>query len=297
MSEDETLTIDPDAPCTLVQRQLAARFADNGSDAAMVEARIILCAALGIDHATLLRYGNYPIGAQGAEATARIAALAARRAKHEPVSRILGRREFWGFDFALSPDVLDPRPDTETIVEAAIAALADRRSDPLRILDLGVGSGAILGALLSHFPEAFGVGVDLSDAACAIAAKNLVALGFGTRSTVLCGHWTEPVSGTFDLIVSNPPYIAAEVIATLAPEVRDYDPHLALDGGPDGYDAYRSLIPPLPECLAPEGAVVVELGEGQAETVAQLFADAGFARVETRNDLAGIARAITARRA
>jgi release factor glutamine methyltransferase len=297
MSEVETLTIDPDAPCTLVQRQLAARFADNGSTAAMIEARLILCAALGIDHATLLRYGEYPIGSQGAEATTRLAALAARRAAHEPVSRILGRREFWGLDFAISPDVLDPRPDTETIVEAAIAAVGPRRAEALRILDLGVGSGAILGALLASFPNAYGIGVDVSEAACGIAAKNLETLKLASRSAVICADWTKPLAGPFDLIVSNPPYIAADVIETLEPEVRDYDPHLALDGGRDGYDAYRTLIPLLPRLLASDGAIVFEIGEGQGDGVARLFTSEGFDEVEMRPDLAGIDRAVIARRA
>jgi release factor glutamine methyltransferase len=296
MSEVETLTIDPDASCTLVQRQLAARFADNGSNAAMTEARLILCAALGIDHATLLRYGDHPIGSQGAEATARLASLAARRAAHEPVSRILGRREFWGLDFTISPDVLDPRPDTETIVEAAIAAIGHRRIEALRILDLGVGSGAILGALLASFPNAYGIGVDVSEAACGIAVQNLAALNLAARSAILCADWTEPLSGPFDLIVSNPPYIAADVIDTLEPEVRDYDPHLALDGGADGYDAYRTLIPLLPRLLASDGAVVFEIGEGQAAGVAQLFKSEGFDQVETRPDLADIERAVIAKR-
>ncbi len=298
MMETPGLAFDPAASLSLVQRQLAALFTDMGSDAAMVEARMLLCAVLNIDHAALLRDAERPIGAKAA---AKVVALAARRAKHEPVSRILGRREFWGLDLAIGPAVLDPRADTEAVVEAVIEAMAARRDAPLRILDLGTGSGALLCALLVSFPQAFGLGIDVSKAACRIAAKNLDALGLASRGKIVCGDWTKALSGAFDVrgafdvIVSNPPYIRHADIASLAREVRDYDPIAALDGGVDGYDAYRVLIPALPRLLARDGVVVFELGIGQAEGVGDLFEAAGLVVTGTRRDLAGIERAIVAK--
>lgn len=292
------LAFDPKASLSSAQRQLARFFADAGSAAAdaMTEARMLLCAALGIDHAALLRDSDKPIGVQGAAATQRLAAFALRRAKHEPVSRILGRREFWGLDFSISPAVLDPRADTETLVEAAIAAMAARTDAPLRILDLGTGSGALLCALLVSFPQAFGLGIDVSEAACKVAAQNLDALGLASRGAIIRGDWTMALGGSFDVIVSNPPYIAREDIATLDREVRDYDPHLALDGGEDGFSAYRALVPALPSLLASDGIAVFELGIGQAQGVGDLFAAAGLTVISTRRDLAGIERAIVAKR-
>lgn len=253
---------------------------------------MLLCAALHIDHADLLRDGERPIGVHAE----RLAGLVARRLKHEPVSRILGRREFWGLDLSVSPAVLDPRPDTETLVEAAIAAIGQRRDAPLRVLDLGTGSGALLCALLANFPRGFGLGIDVSDAACKVAAKNLAALGFARRGAVVCGDWTEALSGSFDVIVSNPPYIAHAEIATLDPQVRDYDPHLALDGGDDGYAAYRALAVALPSLLAREGVAVLELGIWQAGYVGSLLEATGLVVIERRRDLAGIERAIVAKK-
>lgn len=285
------LAFDPAASRQQVQRQLAALVAQAGSDAPMAEARMILCAALRIDHAALLREAECPIGP---DAPPRIADLLARRMKHEPVSRILGHREFWGLDLGIAPAVLDPRPDTETVVEAVIAAMESRRAAPLRILDLGTGSGALLCALLASFPQAFGLGVDVSEGACQVAAKNLAAFGFAQRGNIVCGDWTTALRGSFDVIVSNPPYIAHDDIAALDPEVRDYDPHLALDGGADGYAAYRALIPALPSLLADRGVVAFELGIGQADHVGDLLRTTRLAVTGTRRDLAGIERAIVA---
>lgn len=295
--EPSALTIDPASPRSQVQRQLAALFTDMGSDAAMVEARMLLCAALGIDHAAFLRDAERPIGANGAGVATKLAAFTARRAKHEPVSRILGHREFFGLDLAISPAVLDPRADTETVVEAVIQAMAARRDAPLRILDLGTGSGALLCALLASFPNAFGIGIDVSKAACRIAANNLSALSLASRGKIVCGDWTKALRGSFDVIVSNPPYIRHADLAGLAPEVRDYDPILALDGGTDGFDAYRAIIPALPRLLARDGVVVFELGIGQAKGIGTLLEAAGLTVTGTRRDLAGIERAIVAKAA
>ncbi|MGA3304277.1 MAG: peptide chain release factor N(5)-glutamine methyltransferase, partial [Methylovirgula sp.] len=240
-----------------------------------------------------LRDQDRPIGA---EAAAIATEMAARRARHEPISRILGHREFFGLDFVVDPSVLDPRPDTETLVDSVIVAVAERWQAPLTLLDLGTGSGAILSALLASFPYAFGVGVDRSEAACKMAKKNLAALGFARRGAIVCGHWGDAIAGSFDVIVSNPPYIAQGTIADLDREVRDYDPHLALDGGADGYDAYRAIIPVLPYLLAPDGVAVFELGQGQGSVVKELLESAGLQVAGTRRDLAGIERAIGARR-
>jgi release factor glutamine methyltransferase len=294
MTQKPPLVFDPATPLQQVQRQLSTLLTAAGSQAAMTEARMLLCAALRIDHADLLRDGERLLGAQ---ATC-LADLLARRLNDAPVSRILGRREFWGLDFSLSPAVLDPRPDTETVVEAAIAAVGSRRDRPLRVLDLGTGSGALLCALLASFPRSFGVGIDVSEAACKVAAKNLAALGFARRGAVVRADWATALRnpGRFDVIVSNPPYIARAEIATLAPQVRNYDPHLALDGGDDGYAAYRNLAPVLPALLATDGVTVLELGIGQARDVGGLLEAAGLAVVTTRCDLAGIERAIVAKK-
>ena len=173
--------------------------------------------------------------------------------------------------------------------------MAQRRDMPLRFLDLGTGSGALLCALLASLPQAFGLGIDLSEAACRIAAQNLATLGFSARGMIVCGDWTKALRGSFDIIVSNPPYIAHAEIATLAPDVRDYDPMLALDGGDDGFAAYRALAPVLPSLLAPEGIAVFELGIGQAQGVGDLLKAAGLSVMGTRCDLAGIERAIVAK--
>jgi release factor glutamine methyltransferase len=279
MTEVPALIIRPDDSRGTVQRQLARVLEAEGSEAGMMEARMILCAALGLDHAAFLRDQDRPIGA---EAAAIATEMAARRARHEPISRILGHREFFGLDFVVDDSV--------------IVAVAERWQAPLTLLDLGTGSGAILSALLASFPYAFGVGVDRSEAACKMAKKNLAALGFARRGAIVCGHWGDAIAGSFDVIVSNPPYIAQGTIADLDREVRDYDPHLALDGGADGYDAYRAIIPVLPYLLAPDGVAVFELGQGQGSVVKELLESAGLQVAGTRRDLAGIERAIGARR-
>ncbi len=276
-----------------VQRHLARVLEADGSEAGMMEARMILSAALGLDHAAFLRDQNEPIGP---EAAILVLDMARRRMRHEPISRILGHREFFGLDFSVDSSVLDPRADTETLVESVIDAVASRWQAPLTVLDLGTGSGALLPALLASFPRAFGLGVDCSEAACKIARKNLEILGFANRGAIVCGSWADAIARSFDVIVSNPPYIAHDAIAGLDPEVRDYDPHLALDGGADGYDAYRAIIPVLPYMLAPDGVVVFELGQKQGKVVKELLESAGLQVTETRRDLAGIERAISARR-
>ena len=251
------------------------------------EAALILRAAAGLEAKDLIVDPDAPLGPAAGLAERH----AARRAAGEPLSRILGRREFWGLSFALSPDALDPRPETETIVEAALAAMSARRAESLRFVDFGVGSGALIAALLSEFPAALGVGVDLSPGAAAQARDNLAALGFADRAEIRVGDWGDGLEGAFDLIVANPPYVASGDIAGLAREVREHDPRLALDGGPDGYDAYRAIVPAITRHLQPEGAAVLELGAGQANYVTDLARKAGF-KTSLRLDLAEIPRAI-----
>ena len=253
----------------------------------MLDARLLVCAALGIDHVALVRDPDVALGERAAQVTA----FAQRRLAREPVSRILGRREFWGLRLDVTPDVLDPRADSETLVEAALAALPDRAA-PLRFLDLGTGSGALLCALLHEYPNASGVGTDLSPAGCAVAAANLATLGLAGRGEIVCGDWGAGLEERFDLVVSNPPYIESAAVATLALEVRAHDPRLSLDGGGDGLDCYRAILRQLPRVLAPSGRAVLEAGAGQAEAIKALAEAQGFDIAKIRHDFGGTARAL-----
>jgi release factor glutamine methyltransferase len=272
---------------------LAEAFDRAGIEEPRREARLALCAAGGLSAAALIAA---PETALGQPAATRLADLAARRAAGEPLSKIAGRREFWGLTLIVSPDVLDPRPETETLVEAALKLIGRRRGERLRILDLGVGSGAILCALLTECPAAHGLGVDASAAAVAIARRNVEACGLAARADIRLGSWTEGVKGPFDLIVSNPPYIPSADIAALAREVRDFDPRLALDGGADGLDAYRMILPASVGLLARGGRLIVEVGAGQGGEVLGLAARLGFVHAETRRDLAGVERIVIGER-
>jgi release factor glutamine methyltransferase len=271
------------------ERALAEAFAASGFEDAAREARLTLRASENVSAAAWLAEPDAPLSDP-----ARAEAFAERRLSGEPLSRILGRREFWSLDLALSPAVLDPRPDTETLVEAALAAVD--RSRPLRVLDFGVGSGAILAALLSELPNATGVGVDVSAEAAATARANLERFGLGARAQIVVSDWDAALGdAAFDLIVSNPPYIPSADIVGLAPEVRDHDPRLALDGGADGLDAYRALAPIIARRLAPEGWFVLEFGGGQGDTVSALLGNAGLAPTRRHADLGGIERCVGGR--
>ena len=217
--------------------------------------------------------------------------LVARRAAHEPMAFILGRQGFWTLDLEVSPATLIPRADSETLIEAALAAFPDRHA-VRTILDLGTGTGCLLLAALAEFPAAWGVGIDLAPDAAALAARNAGACGLAARSCFLAGDWAACVAGRFDLVLANPPYIETTAIAALMPEVATHEPARALDGGPDGLAAYRALIPDLPRLLAPGGVAVLELGAGQQRPVAHLAMDAGFSEPSVRHDLGGIARAL-----
>jgi release factor glutamine methyltransferase len=217
--------------------------------------------------------------------------LLERRARYEPIAHIVGRREFWSLRFEVSPATLIPRPDSETLVEAALEAFAGR-GPPRRVLDLGTGTGCLLLALLHEYPSAFGVGVDLEPEAASLAQRNATQLGLSERAGFAVGDWTNAIGGRFDLIVSNPPYIADAEMATLMPDVARYEPRLALAAGVDGGDAYRAIIPALCAALEPGGVAILEIGAGQAEMVSEVALSRGFA-VSLRHDLAGIPRAIS----
>jgi release factor glutamine methyltransferase len=226
-------------------------------------------------------------------ALAPLASMARRRIAGEPVSRILAKREFWGLPLAISPDVLDPRPDTETLVEAVMREFGGRRGEPLRILDLGVGSGAILCALLKEFGEARGIGVDLSARAAAQARENLAACGLAGRGAIVVGRWGEALGRPFDIVVSNPPYIASGEVGGLDREVRDHDPVMALDGGCDGLDAYRAIARQVGALLDEGGRFFLELGAGQSQAVKEIFARNGLMGWATYSDLTGCTRVLS----
>jgi len=276
------------------RRALARMFAAAGLDTPALDARVIVGRALALDHAALAGAAERALDAQERE---RIAAMAARRLAREPVARLLGRKEFWGLPLKVNAETLLPRPETETVVEAALTAVDcdDRRWRALRIADLGTGSGALLLALLSELPNAFGVGTDISFAALRCARDNAAALGLSGRASFVACDYGRALRGPVDILVSNPPYVARADIAGLQAEVRDFDPRRALDGGPDGLDGYRAIASHAARLLAPDGILVLELGHGQLGPVTSIFTPAGLAPVAPRYDLAGIARALVMR--
>jgi release factor glutamine methyltransferase len=274
------------------RRRLAREFRRHALDAPELDARLLLEHALGLDHAALVAQSDRPLTTREADA---LAALTARRLAREPVARIVGRKEFWGLPLALDADTLIPRPETETVVEAALAALSEQERAALNIADLGTGSGALLLALLSELPHARGIGTDISPAALTCARANAAALGLADRATFAACDYGAALNGPVDLIVANPPYVARADIATLQAEVRDFDPPRALDGGPDGLAAYRTIAPQVRRLLAPDGILVVELGFGRLAAVRSIFAAAGLAPVGVRHDLSGVVRALVAR--
>jgi release factor glutamine methyltransferase len=272
---------------------LADKFREAGIDSGEADARLLMAYALGVDRAELIANGGRALTVEQAEA---IDALAARRLKREPVARIFGHKEFWNLSLQIGPAVLVPRPETETVVEAALDAVGRdaRQMAQLRILDIGTGSGALLLALLSELPNAVGTATDISAAALDVARANAERVGVAGRCTFIACDIAAGVPGPFDLIVSNPPYVVHGEIASLPPEVRDYDPALALDGGADGLDGYRAIAAQARRLLAPGGKVIVELGAGQEAAVRALCTKAGLAAAAVLNDLAGIPRALTA---
>jgi release factor glutamine methyltransferase len=278
------------------RRALTARFKSNGIDSAELDARILLGAVLGLDFTGIITAASRLLTS---DESIRLENLTLRRIAGEPVARILGRKEFWGLPLQLSAATLVPRPDTETLVELALQMLRASPSSgrPLRIADLGTGSGAILLALLSELPDAFGYGTDISVDALQTAHGNAIHLGLASRAEFLACDYAAALADTFDLIVSNPPYIRSADIPSLATEVRDHDPLRALDGGTDGLDAYRALIPQTARLLAPGGVLALEVGEGQSADVERLMTSAGLTLEGPPSaDLAGIRRAVAGRK-
>jgi release factor glutamine methyltransferase len=275
------------------RQALTETLRQAGIESPDADARLLIGHALGLDRTALLTNGDRTLREDDVAA---IDALAARRLQHEPVSRILGRREFWSLSLDVSGAVLVPRPETETIVEAALdfVVRGGLRLERLRILDIGTGSGALMLALLTELTNATGIATDISPAAIEVARANAERLGLAKRCGFVVCNIAAGVTGLFDLIVSNPPYIARAEIATLDPEVRDYDPVLALDGGMDGLDAYRAIATQAPALLAPGGRLIVELGAGQEGPVRTLFTKSGMTVEAARPDWAGIPRALSA---
>jgi len=275
---------------TLVKAWNAARdrLKAAGVDSPVIDARLLLEAAAGASRGDILADPQRPLTAGQARA---LDELVARRERREPISHILGRKGFWSLMLRVTPDVLTPRPETELVVDEALRGFPE--DCRFRVLDLGVGSGAILLAILAERPAAEGLGVDASDEALAVARENAADLGLSDRATLLRGDWTKGLSdSSFDLVVSNPPYVRSGEIETLDPEVRNFEPRLALDGGADGLDAYRRLAPEILRVLKPGGRFIVEIGHGQAADVESLFLAAGGQSVHLERDLQGRERIV-----
>jgi release factor glutamine methyltransferase len=270
-------------------------FRKQGLDTAILDARLLLCHALAISETTY--YCHPELGVDELQLQ-RIEQLMRRRMAGEPVSRIVNLRAFWKHEFALGAETLDPRPDSELLIEVSLQLVRQvgKTKDPLHILDLGTGSGALLISLLLELPNARGLGVDVSFQALDIARQNAHYLGLLERIEFIQGDWLDGVSGQFDLLICNPPYIPREQIKDLSREVRLFDPRRALDGGEDGLDPYRIIIPQLERILKPSGFAVFEIGQGQHMAVLQLLENAGFYGAGgsdgTYRDLAGTIRCL-----
>jgi len=262
------------------------RLREAGVDNPRLDARLLWEHADRIQRSALVAYDRreYIFGR-----------LIARRAAREPLAYITGRKEFWSLDFDVGPGCLIPRPDTETLIDELTRIVSDRAA-PLAILDLGTGSGCILVAALKEYPNARGVGIDSSPDALGWAARNIAAHKLEDRASLMETGWLEEATPGFDIVLSNPPYIPTADIAGLEPDVRDHEPLAALDGGPDGLDAYRALSKRITRLLRPGGHALLEIGAGQAETVSRLLAGRNLQVLRTVKDLAQIPRAIVARR-
>lgn len=278
------------------QARAAQVLRDGGIDTAALDARALLKTATGMSLEALIVNGREPLSPPWEQ---RFDGYVARRLAGEPVSRIRGTREFYGRDFKIDAHTLDPRPDTETLITAVLDLAAGHgfRGRPLRILDLGTGSGCILVTLLAELPDATGIGTDINPGALALARQNAADLGVADRAQFIAADWFDGLTGRHDIIVSNPPYIASAEIAGLAPEVARHDPLLALDGGADGLDAYRRIAAGAARFLAPGGALLVEIGYTQAEDVVDILRSGGLivANDGVRPDLAGLARCVCAK--
>ena len=279
-----------DGTCGWLIGEAAAALLAAGVADPRRQARRLVSEALGIPPPELF---GHPDRAVDEEQISRVQVLLRRMVAGEPLSRIFGRREFWGLEFSLSADTLDPRPETETVIEGVLRREPDR-SAPRRLLDLGTGTGCLLLALLAEFPAASGVGIDIAEGAVRTAARNAVDLGLADRARFFVGDWATAVSEKFDAILANPPYIASEALAILPREVACYDPWRALDGGGDGLRSYRKIAEAAPRLLSPDGILAVEIGADQADAVAAIMTDNNLFVDGIEKDLAGIARCVIA---
>jgi len=280
-------------------RDTAVALTAAGIDNARFEARLLLAEASGLTIEQLVARGTDAVPANVVEMAR---SLTVRRVRREPMAYILGEREFWGLPFKVSPAVLVPRPDSETLIEAVLSLMPDR-ARAWRILDLGLGSGCLLLTLLREYPQARGVGLEASAEALAVAQENANALGVADRAQLIEGDWRrtgwaeallQALGGPFDLVVSNPPYIASAAVPKLMPEVSSFEPRLALDGGAEGFDAYQVIIAASPRLVTAGGFMAVEAGEGQATEITRIFAAAGLTPRPPWKDLGGIDRVVTA---
>jgi release factor glutamine methyltransferase len=264
-----------------------ARLKAVGIEQPRREIRLLLAHALAVDPAAILGHPEYQVPDHEG-----FFDLVERRARGVPMSHILGRREFWSLEFQVTPDTLDPRADSETLVEAVLAVVAARRDEALTVLDLGTGTGCLLLAVLSELPQAVGVAVDLSTPAVAVARENARRLGLAGRAHFLVGDWAAALIGKFDVILANPPYVLHGAIDGLQPEVAQFEPRLALDGGVDGLDAYRHLSGDLARLFHSGGIAAFEVGAGQWAQVAGIMRGAGFGVDAPIADLAGVDRCV-----
>jgi release factor glutamine methyltransferase len=269
-------------------KDIIAEFKTTGIDAPEIDARLLVCHALGIDRAQMLSQSERRLTV---DEITQIRSLITRRLYREPVARIIGHREFWSLSFELNEATLEPRPDSEVLIEVALDSIHNRKAN-LKVLDLGTGSGCLLLSLLHELPHAKGCGTDISPRALEMALHNAERLGLDKRALFHVTNWTEGINDSYDIIVCNPPYIDEIEIADLMPEVRDYDPRQALDGGKDGLSAYRIIIPPLFNLLKPTGFALLEIGIGQGEFVYDLCRANQFTDINFYKDLGGIERCV-----
>ena len=282
------MTLAADTSVRTALSNATARLSAAGISDARREARLLVAAALGWEVARVLGFSELEMTTA---ANQRLETLLVRRSAREPVSRILGYREFWSLRFVLSADTLDPRADSETLIEASLAALDDRER-AYRVLDFGTGTGCLLLAMLTELPNAVGIGTDCSQGALETARQNAAALDLGDRARFVRGNWGDGLSGQWDVVLANPPYVASRELDGLMPEVARYEPRLALDGGADGLTAYRALAPEIARLLAPAGIAAIEVGAGQAPAVAATMAGAGLVLRAIRHDLSGVDRCL-----
>ncbi len=278
-------------PLTIEAALSAGRTALEGAgvETSALDARLLLEAAMDADTARIVAEPDQALDTRQEE---QYRWFLERRQNREPISQILGRRAFWKDEFEVTADTLTPRPDSETLIELAVDHF--RRGAPRRILDLGTGTGCLLLSALREFPDAAGVGVDLTPGACRAALRNARRLGLDSRTRIICGNWGTAIGGVFDLILCNPPYIAERERETLPPEVTEFEPHQALFAGVRGLDAYRALIPGLAAKLAPGGALIVEIGHGQGAGIGQILMESGFYVAARARDLANRERCLLA---